>query len=123
MALHDPIPADEQLTKLITARHQAIEADILAGRRATVSAVAELTGERLGDESLNCDIDEAEALVRAAVIGRVVLVGERIYCIVQRAVYEHAMKLAEADLADMDRSRRESADEQRIERALDAATV
>ena len=123
MALHDPIPADEQLLDLIGARTTATENDILAGRVTVVDAVAEVAGSRQGDFSLRCEPDEAAALVRATVLGGSALVGARIAGIVNLSIYEYVLPLAEQDLADMDRSRRESADEQRIERALDAPTV
>lgn len=110
----------DQLNQLIGARHQAAVADIFAGRQSTIRAIAEFAGMGDGATSLACDADEAEVLVRAAVMYRTALVGDRIYGIVQWAIYEHVMPLAEKDLADMERSRQESADEARIERAVDA---
>lgn len=122
MALHDPTTdeAREQLDELIAARTTATEIDILVGRAATLSAITELCGSRQGELSLGCDGDEADALVRAAVVGRSALVGTRIAEIVQYAIYIHVLPLAKADLADMARGRREQADEARIDRALDA---
>jgi hypothetical protein len=125
MALFDPedepqeMAREDKLGELINARHAAAAADIKQGRMSTVRAVAELAGMGDGETSLCCDEDEAEALVRAAVVGRSALVGARIVSIVQWAIYQHIMPLAEQDLADMERSRRESADEARIERAID----
>lgn len=123
MALYDPIPEpDDKLSELITARHIAAEADIVAGRMSTVRAIAELAGSGDGDTCLGAETDEAEALVRAAIVGRSQLVGARIVGIVQWAIYQHVMPLAQQDLADMERSRRESADDQRISQAIDART-
>jgi hypothetical protein len=82
----------QQLDRLIDARVTATENDILAGRMATLRAVAELA-------DLNADEEEAEALVRAAVIGHSWLVGARITEAVQLAIYEYVLPLAEADLA------------------------
>ncbi|MGI4717240.1 MAG: hypothetical protein ACRYGO_07445 [Janthinobacterium lividum] len=118
MALHDP---NEQLLKLIGSRTTATENDILAGRAAVVDAVAKIAGSRVGEFSLRCEVDEAAALVKAAVWKGSELVGTRIAGIVNLSIYEYVLPLAQQDLAEMDRSRRESADEQRIERALDAA--
>lgn len=122
MALYDPAPdTSEQFIELIGARTTATENDILAGRAAVVSAVAAIAGSRVGEFSLRCEVDEAAALVRATVLKGSELVGARIAGIVNLSIYEYVLPLAQADLADMDRSRRESADEARIERALDAA--
>jgi hypothetical protein len=120
MALHDPIPADEQLIELIGARTFATENDILAGRTVVVDAVAEIAGNREGDFTLRCEPDEAAALVRATMLGGSALVGPRIAGIVNLSIYEYVLPLAQADVVDMERARRESADEMRIDAALDA---
>lgn len=120
MALHDPIPADEQLIELIGARTIATENDIIAGRAAVVDAVAEIAGNRAGDFTLRCEPDEAAALVRATLVGGSELVGARIAGVVNLSIYEYVLPLAERDLAEMDRSRRESIDEMRIDSAIDA---
>lgn len=117
---YDPIPASEKLLELITAEHIKTEARIKEGDLVTIRSVAELAGSGDGDTCLNADADEAEALVRAAVIYRSALVGERIVGIVQWAIYQIAIPAAEKALKDMDRNRRESADDARVERALDA---
>lgn len=119
----DRLPNDaedrqQQLERLIDARVTATENDILAGHMATVRAVAEKTGEHLGERSLNCDEDEAEALVRAAVLGRSALVGTRIAEVVQFAIYSHVLPLAEADLVEIERQRAEAAQYERIERRV-----
>lgn len=108
-------PAEERelkLQQLIDARITATEHDILAKRGAIVRAVAELCA------GLNCDEDEAEALVRAAVIGRTFLVGARIAEEVQHAIYRHVLPLAEADLIDAERNAAEAAQHDRIERRV-----
>jgi hypothetical protein len=76
-----------------------------------VRAVAELAND------LNCDADEAEALVRAAVVGRTVLVGPRIAAEVQFAIFRYVKPLAEADMADVERRRTESRNDNRIAQA------
>lgn len=96
----------EQLDRLIAARITAVDEDIFAGRKAVVSGVAALA-------DLNADEEEAEALVRAAVVGHSALVGSRIAGAVQLAIYEYALPLAEADLADAERSRAVSRAEDR----------
>ena len=80
---------EQHLQRLVDARIYATEADILAGRKAVIAAVAEKTGEQHGDRSLNCDVDEAEALVRAAVLGRASLVGARIAEVILRRAGAH----------------------------------
>jgi hypothetical protein len=109
---------EQKLQQLIDARIAATENDIMLGRMSTVRAVAEKTGEQRGDRSLNCDEDEAEALVRAAVIGKSWLVGARIAEVVQYAIYAYVLPLAQADLADEERRRAESERESRIERRV-----
>jgi hypothetical protein len=104
-----------KLQKLIDARIEATENDILLGRTAIVRAVAAKAGEQHGDRSLNCDEDEAEALVRAAVLGKSFLVGTRIAEVVQYAIYAHVLPLAEADLADEERRAAEAAQDRRIQ--------
>lgn len=89
---HDTEAQEAKLQQLIDARIMAVDNDIFQGRQAVLSAVAELA-------DLNCDIDEAEALVRAAVIGRSWLVGARITEAVRHAIYQYVLPLAEADLA------------------------
>lgn len=83
---------ERKLQQLIDARIMAADNDIFLGRKATISAVAELA-------DLNCDVEEAEALVRAAVIGHSWLVGVRITEAVRLAIYLYVLPLAEADLA------------------------
>jgi hypothetical protein len=98
----------EQLAKLVTARTDAIEADILLGRKPVIDNVI----DRL--EGVECEREEAAALIKAAIIGRSWLVGVRIAAAVQYAIYAVALPLAEGDVADMERSRAESRDENRI---------
>lgn len=117
---YDLIPASEKLLEQIGIEHTKIEAAIKQGDLATIRAVAELAGGGDGDTCLNADADEAEALVRATVIGRSALVGARIVGIVQWAIYQVAIPAAEKAVKDMERSRRESADDALIERAVDA---
>lgn len=102
----------ERLEQLIDARTEAVENDILAARATTILAVAEKC------ESLNCDADEAEALVRAAVLGKSALVGTRIAEAVRFAIYAHVLPLAEQDLADIERRRAESEQNARIEQRV-----
>jgi len=115
----DRFPQDAEarelkLQKLIDARIAAVENEIMLRRMSTVRAVAEKTGEQDGDRSLNCDQDEAEALVRAAVIGKSWLVGTRITEVVNYAIYAYVLPLAQADLAEEERYR---ADESLVARA------
>lgn len=109
---------EQQLHRLIDARIHATETDIIIGRKSTVRAVAEKAGEQHGDRSLNCDEDEAEALVRAAVIGRSAIVGARIAEVVNYAIYAHVLPLAEADLAEEEKRRAEESIAARAERWL-----
>jgi hypothetical protein len=112
---HPTSPAEERelkLQQLIDARITATENDILTKRGTIVRAVAELCA------GLKCDEDEAEALVRAAVIGRSFLVGPRIAEEVQHAIYRHVLPLAEADLADVERNLVQAAQHDRIERRV-----
>lgn len=105
----------EKLEQLIDARITATENDILAGCAAIVRAVAEQAAAQFGDRSLNCDADEAEALVRAAVVGKSALVGVRIAEVVQFAIYAYVLPLAQQDLADIERKAAEAAQHRRIE--------
>jgi hypothetical protein len=109
---------EKQLRRLIDARTTATENDILAGRAAIVRAVAEKTGEQNGDLSLNCDVDEAEALVRAAVQGKAEVVGERIAKVVSDAIYAYVLPLAKADLEDAEKRRDEASLSERAMRWL-----
>ena len=109
---YDAEARDNKLQQLVDARITATENDILAGRTAIVRAVAEKA------ETLKCDADEAEALVRAAVLGKVALVGTRIFEVVQLAIYVHVLPLAQQDLANAERSRAESQQNARIERRV-----
>jgi hypothetical protein len=118
-----PEERDEHLQRLIDTRIEATENDIIAGRMAIVRAVAEKAGEQQGERSLNCDQDEAEALVRAAVLGKSALVGLRIAEVVRFAIFVYALPLAEADLADMERNREQSRDDDRIAMAELAAML
>ena len=118
MALHDPIPdPSEQLARLLIARTEATEIDLLAGRTTVVNAVAELASSHRGEYSLRCEADEAAALVRLTVLSSA-WVSPRIAGVVNLAIYEYVLPLAQQDLADMDRRRQESADEARIELAI-----
>lgn len=109
---------EQQLQRLIDARITATENDIMLGRMSTVRAVAAKVGEQQGDRSLNCDEDEAEALVRAAVIGKSWLVGARIAEVVQYAIYAYVLPLAQGDLAEIERYRVEESIAVRAERWL-----
>lgn len=113
---YDAEARDSKLQQLIDARIAATENDILAGRSAILRAVAEKAGEQQGERSLNCDQDEAEALVRAAVLGKSALVGARIAEVVSYAIYAYALPLAGLDLVDMERNRAESVADSRVER-------
>ena len=115
---YDAEAREQQLQRLIDARITATENDILAGRATIVRAVAELAGAQHGDRSLNCDEDEAEALVRAAVLGKSLLVGTRIAEVVQYAIYAYVLPLAQGDLADAEKRRADAAREQRIEQRV-----
>lgn len=118
---HVPYDAEARelkLQQLIDARITATENDILAGRAAIVRAVAEKAGAEFGDCSLNCDADEAEALVRAAVVGRSTLVGARIAEVVQFAIYTYVLPLAQQDLAEIERRRAEESVSERVMRWL-----
>lgn len=106
------------LQRLIDARIHATENDILAGRAAIVRAVAEKAGEQFGDRSLNCDEDEAEALVRAAVVGKSTLVGARIAEVVSCAIYAYVLPLAQADLEQAEKRAAEAAQDQRIQQRV-----
>jgi hypothetical protein len=103
--------AEDRMTKLnslINARITAIESDILVGRKSTIVAVAErLNGIEAGAE-------EADVLVRAAVLGNSALVGPRIAEAVSAAIFFEAESLADKDIADIERSRDESSGEDRI---------
>jgi len=115
---HDAETRELQLQKLIDARITATENDILAGRKTIVRAVAELASAQRGDRSLNCDEDEAEALVRAAVLGKSALVGARIAEVVSYAIYAYVLPLAQADLADAEQRRADAERDSRIERRV-----
>lgn len=115
---HDAKAREQQLQRLIDARIHATETDILIGRKTVVRAVAEKAGEQHGDRSLNCDEDEAEALVRAAVFGKSLLVGARIAEVVQYAIYAYVLPLAQADLAEEEKRRVEESIATRAERWL-----
>jgi hypothetical protein len=114
---YDAEARDNKLQQLIDARTQATESDIFTNRAAIVRAVAELASAQFGDRGLNCDADEAEALVRAAVVGRSVLVGARIAEVVSFAIYSYVLPLAQQDLADAERRQQQSAHDSRIEQA------
>lgn len=105
----------ETLEKLIDSRTRAAEQEIFTNQAATVRAVAELASAQFGDRGLNCDADEAEALVRAAVVGRSVLVDARIAEVVQFAIYAYVLPLAQQDLAEIERKAAEAAQHRRIE--------
>jgi hypothetical protein len=115
---HTAEDREQQLQRLIDARIHATENDIRAGRAAIVRAIAEKLGEQHGDRSLNCDEDEAEALVRAAVVGRSTLVGARIAEVVQYAIYAYVLPLAQGDLEDEERRAAEQAQDARIEQRV-----
>ena len=115
---HDAEAREQQLQRLIDARIHATENDILAGRATIVRAVAELASAQHGDRSLNCDEDEAEALVRAAVLGKSLLVGVRIAEVVQYAIYAYVLPLAQGDLADAEKRRADAARDVRIEQRV-----
>jgi hypothetical protein len=115
---YDAEAREQQLQRLIDARIHATENDILAGRKNIVRAVAELASAQHGDRSLNCDEDEAEALVRASVLGKSALVGARIAEVVQYAIYAYVLPLAQGDLADAEKRRADAARDQRIEQRV-----
>jgi hypothetical protein len=115
---YDAEAREQQLQRLIDARIHATENDILAGRKTIVRAVAELASVLRGDRSLNCDEDEAEALVRAAVVGKSVLVGTRIAEVVNFAIYAYVLPLAQGDLEDAEKRRAEAAQDERIQQRV-----
>ena len=115
---HDAEAREQHLQRLIDARIHATENDILAGRKTIVRAVAELASALRGDRSLNCDEDEAEALVRAAVLGKSALVGTRIAEVVNYAIYAYVLPLAQGDLADAEKRRADAARDARIEQRV-----
>jgi hypothetical protein len=115
---YDAEAREQQLQRLIDARIHATENDILAGRMTIVRVVAELASAQQGDRSLNCDEDEAEALVRAAVLGKSTLVGARIAEVVIYAIYAYVLPLAQGDLADAEQRRADAAREQRIDQRV-----
>jgi hypothetical protein len=104
----DPEVLEAKLEQLIDARIYATENDVLVGRKAIVRGVAEQA------KDLNCDADEAEALVRAAVLGHSQLVGARIYETVKYAIYAYVLPLAQQDLADAERAGADTRDDNRI---------
>lgn len=104
-----------KLDQLIDTHTHAVENSVLIGCKPIVRAVAIKTGEHKGDASLNCDTDEAEALVRAAVLGGSALVGVRIAEVVRFAIYSYALPLAEKELADIERRRDEESASDRVQ--------
>lgn len=120
MERHQFTPEDrnEKLQERIDAHIHAVENAILVGCKPIVTAVANKTGEQQGERSLNCGQDEAEALVRAAVLGGSALVGLRIAEVVSHAIYVYALPLAEADLVDAEKNRAEQSLVARAERWL-----
>lgn len=99
---HDTEAANEHMIRLISARTDAIEHDIAAGR---MSVIGEVT-DRL--DGIEAGEDEAAALIRAAVIGRTAIVGVLIAAEVQHAIYLLAEELARGDMVDAERNRAES---------------
>jgi hypothetical protein len=102
---------EDQVAEQIDLHTKAIHFDVFAGNPQTIRAVA----ERLTD--LECGAMEAEALVRAAVVGHSALIGVRIASAVQTAIFFEAEARAERSVDAMERRRAESYDENRIAQA------
>jgi len=105
---------DEALADQLDLHTKAIRFDIFAGRLETIRVIA----ERL--DQLEAGAQEAEALVRAAVVGHSALVGVRIASAVQAAIYFEAEARAEKSVEGMERRRAESRDDNRIAQAVAA---
>jgi hypothetical protein len=105
---------EDQVAEQIDLHTKAIRFDVFAGNPQTMRAVA----ERLTD--LECGALEAEALVRAAVVGHSALVGVRIASAVQSAIYFEAEARAERSVDAMRQRRIESRNDNRIAQAVAA---
>lgn len=99
---------EDQVAEQIDLHTKAMHFDVFAGNPQTIRAIA----ERLTD--LEAGATEAEALVRAAVVGHSALVGVRIVAAVQSAIYFEAEARAERSVDAMEQGRRESQDDNRI---------
>ena len=107
---YDAEAREDQLCQVIDASIQAIHHDIRIGRMSTTERVL----DRL---EVGATRDEARQILRAAVVGHSQAVGVKQAAAVQAAIYFEAEALAELDVADMERRRAESRDENRIARA------
>jgi CO/xanthine dehydrogenase Mo-binding subunit len=107
---YDAEAREDQVCQLIDARTKAIRLDILTGRESTTRAVL----ERL---DIDADEDEARMVMWRAVVCGSSAVGAEHAEAVAHAIFKEAEALAEADVAEMERSREQSRDECRIARA------
>jgi len=97
---------EDMVCQLIDARIKAIRTDVLIGRQSTVDAVLEhleLDGE-----------EDAAAVLWNALVGGSRAVGVDNAEAVAHAIFQVAEALAESDVADMERHRAESRDDNRI---------
>lgn len=99
---------DDQVAEQLDLHIKAIALAVFTGCQQTVRAIAERLTE------LECGAEEAEALVRAAVVGHSALVGVRIAGAVQAAIYFEAEARAERSVDGMEQRRAESRSENRI---------
>lgn len=102
----------EKLRQLIAKHTDATEASIFLGDKLTLAAI----GVRLQD--IEAGAEEADVLIRAAVVIGAGLVGPRIAAEVKFAIHQHVKPLAEADLVEAERARAESRDDNRVHAAL-----
>lgn len=107
---YDAEAREDQVCQLIDARIKAIRMDILIGRESTTDAV-------LARLDIDADEDEVRRILWAALVGGSHAVGVGLVGLVHLAIFEEAEALAEKDVADMERNRAESADDNCIERA------
>lgn len=100
---------EEMVCQLIDARIKAMRTDILMQRESTIEAVL---------ERLVLETDEdPRAVLWSAVAAGSSAVGVDNAAAVQLAIFQVAESLAEWDVADMERARAESRDDDRIQRA------
>lgn len=104
---------EDQVCQVIDSRIKAIHHDIRIGRMSTTERV-------LARLEVGATRDQALAILRAAVVGHSQAVGFKYAGAVQAAIYFEAEALAELDVADMERARAESRDENTVARATAA---
>jgi hypothetical protein len=108
---YDAEAREDAICQLIDARTKAIRMDVLIGRESTTQAV-------LARLEIDADENEVRRIVWAALVGGSHAVGAGLVGLVHLAIFEEAEALAESDVADMERSRAASADEDRISQAM-----